>query len=185
MFGKKKKPIAPEITDEMKKVFSKVELSTVRFSKDRLPFLQNLLQSYREATEEERRHRQHDIELRLLLKSVALELVNALSPQGYRANDEEKILTFLAGYAGHLLRDLQELKERGWDGKGLQHDSYADNYRSDAVRQLEMLVRGLEAGGEQVTLEIPAEMAGKYDVWFISSIEYAIHKGRGPAADKE
>ncbi len=190
MLGRKKKP-EDHITDEMKKTFGKAQMTGVTFTRDKLPYLKSLLEQYREATELERKRRHHDSKLEFLLEPVATEL-SKFFQNSYKKEDAKwdypdvgQTRHILANYAGYLLKKLQELKEGGWDGEGLQHDDYADSYRASAVRQLEMVITGLEAGGGELTLNIPADLAGQYHVWLISSIEYAIQKNEGPAAIKK
>lgn len=171
--------------------FASARINSVTFTIDRLPFLKNLLAAYEEEEEKQRKRHEHDFELSQLLKPFAMEF-------GFHFQDiyekrsigdlrfypiDEKSLRIISGYAGHLLKGLEELRSKGWDGEsGMLFDSYAESYRRDAIFQLRSFVNALEAGNKEATLNIPKELASQYEAWFIGSITYALHKDKGAAA---
>ena len=179
-----------ETTEQM---FEGSHVSSITFTIDRLPYLKNLLAAYELQEEKHVKQRLHDAQLRGIMQPFVQEFghfVRDKWSEQEKTSDakwlqpEDRMFRIIGAYAGDLLTGLEKMRADGWDGKGFQYDGYADQYRFHSLNSLRSLVQGLEAGHSQVTLNIPAELQAQYEVWFTSTIEWAIREGKVPAAGK-
>ena len=171
--------------------FKDAHIQSVTFTVDRLPFLKNLLARYNEREAEDINLRRHDTDLRVIFEPLARDFARYFRDEFEKKAAAERFphyetvaLDIILKHTEVLYTRLSALRAQGWDGRGIQYDSYMEDYRSDVRWQLQKLTDALDAGNKEVTLTVPAQFAQEYEGWLINTLAWAVRKGKGPAAEK-
>lgn len=181
--------IEPKV-DQKSLAFERASINNITFTADRLPYLKTLLANYERQRQKEREAHKHDNDLRQIFEPLARDLTDYFAQEYAKVPNSgggypyrENGLKIVLNHAEQISKGLEKLRSEGWDGKGPQSlPDFVTRYSDDALSQLNRIVLALEAGGDKVDLNIPANLEGDYMAWFLSSVTYAMEKGEGPAA---